>query len=189
MAGRLTLVAHAETASARRGSFPVGDEALGPRGHAAIDAFVGSLPRSEEAVTSPALAARETAHAFGLDATIDEALRDLDVGRWRGQTMEAIAAKAAADASAFIAEPSFAAHGGESIADLVERVSSWLDRRKESRIPVLAITHAAVLRAAIMGILQAPPTAFWHLDVVPLQMLTLTTDGRRWVVRSFAAQP
>ena len=48
------------------------------------------------------------------------------------------------------------------------------------------MTHAAVLRATLVAVLGAPPSAFWLIDARPLSTLTLTSDGRRWAVRGLA---
>ncbi len=51
---------------------------------AKAQAIVGSLGKVDRCWTSPARQARGTAEALGLDATVDERLRDSDYGRWQG---------------------------------------------------------------------------------------------------------
>ncbi len=175
---RLLMLAHAETAATRQTAFAAG-EGLAPRGRDAAAAL--SLPRHDLAFASAAPAARETAAALGLAATATPALRDLDVGSWAGQSLADIAATNPAGAAAFFADPAFAGHGGESIAALIARMSAWLEAMRDGRGQIVAVTHAAVVRAAAAAVLGA---AFWHIDVAPLGSLTFGSDGRRWVLRA-----
>jgi hypothetical protein len=41
-----------------------------------------------------------------------------------------------------------------------------------------------VIRAAIVHVIQAQLPSFWRIDVLPLSMTDLRTNGRRWVLRS-----
>ena len=50
----------------------------------------------------------------------------------------------------------------------------------------MAVTHAAVIRAAIVHVIEAGPKSFWRIDVLPLSLTDLRTNGRRWVFRSMA---
>jgi broad specificity phosphatase PhoE len=86
-------------------------------------------------------------------------------------------------ATAWIDDPAFAGHGGESFDMLAGRIAAWLAARRTIEGVVLAITHAAVLRAAAIAVLGAPTAAFWRIDAGPLSALTLSSDGRRWVLR------
>ena len=176
---RLLMLAHAETAATRQAAFAAG-EGLAPRGRDAAAAM--SLPRHDLAFASPALAARET--AAGLAAQETPALRDLDVGSWVGQSLADIAAADPAGAAAFFADPAFDGHGGESIATLIARMNAWLEEMRDGRGQIVAITHAAVVRATAVAVLGAPASAFWHIDVAPLSSLTFGSDGRRWTLRA-----
>ena len=179
---RLVLLAHAETDATRRSAFPDG-EGLNHKGLRAARDHSTSMPERKAALTSPAPAARETASVTRLEAGIDDGLRDLDVGRWRGRSLAEIGASAPEEATDWISNPTFAGHGGESITALIARVDTWLTTRREASGTTIAVTHAAVLRGAIVAILRAPASAFWLVDVGPLTMITLTSDGRRWALR------
>ena len=117
-------------------------------------------------------------------AVVDDALRDIDVGAWRGRTLADVAARDPVAAAAWIADPSFDAHGGEPIERVIARMARWLPTRHARQGTTLAVTHAAVLRASVVALLDAPPSAFWLVDVRPLSALALTSDGRRWAMRS-----
>ena len=68
--------------------------------------------------------------------------------------------------------------------EVIARVSPWLDRQREEGGRVIAITHPAIIRAAIVIVLGAPAASFWRIDVGPLTQAELRNDGRRWTLRS-----
>ncbi len=137
------------------------------------------VPKANEVMTSPAVAACRTAEALGLAATCEPALRDLDAGRWTGKVLSEIAPD---DLAAWLTDPDYAGHGGESVAALLARIDDFLTARLAGG-SVVAVSHGVVLRAAVMAVLGAPPSAFWRIDAPPLTILTLSSDGRRWALR------
>lgn len=86
----------------------------------------------------------------------------------------------------WIADADFKDHGGESRTDLSLRVMGWLDRVLAEGQHAVAITHATVVRAVVLGVLSAPPEAFWRIDTAPLTLTELRHDGRAWRVRFVA---
>ena len=128
----LVLVAHAETAATREAAF-ASDDGLNPRGLAAARSLRATLPRFDDAATSPAPAARESAAALGLDAPVDAALRDLDAGAWRGRSLADVAATDPDGLAAWIGDPAYAGHGGETIEALVHRMEDWLAATRDGR--------------------------------------------------------
>ncbi len=89
------------------------------------------------------------------------------------------------DLAAWLTDPHYAGHGGESVAALLARIEAFLAARLAAG-NVVAVTHGAVLRAVLVAVLGAPPSAFWRIDAPPLTMLTLSSDGRRWALREFS---
>ncbi len=81
-------------------------------------------------------------------------------------------------------DPGSAPHGGESIPQVLARVAAWIADRGRDPGHTVAITHASVIRAAIVHVIQAQLPSFWRIDVVPLSQTDLRTNGRRWVLRS-----
>jgi broad specificity phosphatase PhoE len=179
---RLTLVAHASTAATSRVAFGA-DEGLEPRGAAA--AAGSRLRRVSRAVCSPARAAVEMAAALGLAATVDAGLADWQLGGWRGRTLDEVAADHPDDVAAWLGDPDAAPHGGESLTALLARVADWLERA-DGEGHTVALTHAAVVRAAVVVTLGAPPTGFWRIDVAPLTATVLRGGPGRWTVRGTA---
>jgi broad specificity phosphatase PhoE len=86
----LSLICHAPTRAIRDAAFPA-DEPLDPQGAAMAAAAADTIRRVDEAWTSPALRARQTADALRLDARIDPLLRDLDYGSWAGRLLDEVA--------------------------------------------------------------------------------------------------
>jgi broad specificity phosphatase PhoE len=183
MPTRLTLICHGATAATRSGAFPA-DEPLEERALARAAALQPMLRRGDRAWASPALRARQTTAALGLDAVEEPALRDADHGRWTGRRLEDVQAAEPQAVIAWLSDPDAAPHGGESLSEVLRRAAAWLDARAGDGGHGVAVTHAAVIRAAILHVLEAPASAFWRLDVAPLGVTELSHDGRRWTWRA-----
>jgi broad specificity phosphatase PhoE len=85
-------------------------------------------------------------------------------------------------AASWLADPDAAPHGGESLAALVRRVGGWMDSAGLSG-HVLAVTHPAVIRAALVYALGAPTTCFWRIDIAPLSLTKLRRNATQWSLR------
>jgi broad specificity phosphatase PhoE len=48
---------------------------------------------------------------------------------------------------------------------------------------IVAISHAAMIRAAILHVLEAPLSSFWRTDIEPLAVVRMTHNGSRWTLR------
>jgi broad specificity phosphatase PhoE len=179
---RLVLVAHAATEATRTAAFST-DEALDAQGTAAVRAAV-PVRRHDSAVSSPARRCRETAAGLGLRPSIDPALRDCDFGRWQGRRLEEVSATSPDEVRAWLDDPDAAPHGGESIRALLERVRTWLHGHPPTAGTTVAVTHPAVVRAAIVAALAAGPAAFWRIDISPLTETILVGGDTRWSLRS-----
>ena len=131
---------------------------------------------------SPALRAAQTAEGLGLDAKEEPLLCDCDFGRWAGRSLTEIQAQAPEAIADWLANPRAAPHGGESFADVMTRVGSWMDGLLAGNGSVLAITHPFVIRVAIAHALGAGPETFRHIDVAPLTRAKLSGGGGRWTL-------
>jgi broad specificity phosphatase PhoE len=180
---RITLVCHATTQALRSATFG-GDAALDELGRAKAERLAGVLGAVQHCWSSPALRARETAAALGLNATVDDRLRDCEYGRWTGLKFKQVLLREPRKLVSWIRNPSDAPHGGESIPQVLERVSAWLAERERDAGHTVAVTHSAVIRAAIVHVIKAELASFWRIDVLPLSQTDLRTNGRRWVLRS-----
>ncbi len=183
MSARITLICQGPTAATRAAAFPL-DEPLEERALAAAHSLGRALRRADRVQSSPALSARQTAAALPLAAEIVLALRDCDPGRWAGRRIADIQAEEPEQVMAWISDPDAAPHGGESLAMVSKRVSGWLQDSMTAGDHTIAVTHASIVRAAILLVLDAPLQAFWRIDAAPLSVAELSSDGRRWSLRS-----
>ena len=182
MTTRLILVCHAPTAATRAAAFPA-DEPLDPHGLADATDAAGTLGRVDAVLSSPALRCVQTAAALGLEpAAVDHALRDGDAGRWTGRTLDEVAADEPDAVAAWLSDPDAAPPGGESLNDLLVRVSEWLPGVPKGT--VVAVTHPMVIRAVIVNAIAATPASFWRIDVAPLTQTVLRGNSARWTLRS-----
>lgn len=170
---RLTLICHARTIAQKLARFPT-DE---PVENLAVpsDAFRARLAVTRRLVCAPELRTQQTAAWFGVDAQIDQALRDCDWGRWHGQSIKDLQANENQALQAWLADPEAAPHGGESVRQLTQRVAKWLDTIAAAPGHVVAVTHPFVMRAALIQVLQG--AAFHAIDVEPLAMIDLRFNG------------
>ena len=86
---------------------------------------------------------------------------------------------------AWISDIETAPPGGESVAAMVARVALRLAQQISIGGHTVVVTHPAIVRGAIISVLDAPIRSFWQIDVLPWSMTELTSDGRRWALRSF----
>jgi broad specificity phosphatase PhoE len=180
---RLLLVRHAPTPATRASAFPT-DEPLDDAGRAAAPDLAKALPGRHETVSSPALRCRETAAAAGLSDPHDEPrIAECDFGAWAGRTFADVHEAHPEAATAWMRDADAAPHGGESLRTFAGRIAAWLDDQADLTGRAVAITHAGVVKSAVIHALGAPLDAFWRIDVAPLSITELhARDGERWTV-------
>ena len=184
MTTRLKLLCHASTAAARSAAFPA-DEPLDEQGRRKLANIPNRLLQADRYLTSPALRAVQTAEALLIEASVDAGLRECDYGRWTGRSLVDVQAQEPERVGEWLSDPAAAAHGGELVLALIERVGAWLDAQKATPGVTVAVTHASVIRAAIVHAIEAGPRSFWRIDVAPLSLTRLScADGGRWTLAS-----
>lgn len=183
MPPRLTLIANASTPAVREACFPL-DESLDDYGRRDAAEIADQFRSASVVLASPAKRALETAAILGLDPEIDISLRDLDLGSWAGCTISSIADTNAEALASWLSDPSSTPHGGESVEGLFARISLWMRAISERQGRIVAVTHPAVVRAAILAAIHAGPSSYWHIDIAPLSVVELTSNGRRWALKS-----
>jgi broad specificity phosphatase PhoE len=179
---RLTLLRHAATAATQRPSFPA-DEPADAAALQKARALAPRLGRHDAVWSSPARCARETAEALGLVPTLCSSLDDASAGAWRGLRLDELALADPQALAAWTRDPDFAPPGGEPLTSVLARAGRWLDELAGSGQRVLAVTHAVVIRAAVVHALSAPPAAALRIDVAPLSRTLLHARDGRWTVR------
>ena len=180
---RLTLLAAAGPGS-REARFPE-DAPLPRRAFDSVTESPPALPFVDLCFSAPSVRCHQTIAALGLQMPVidDPLLRDISAGSWAGLTPDDVAARDPHALAAWTADPSSAPPGGESVDMVRWRVGRWLDSLPANAGPVLAVTTSAVIRAAVVNVLNAPTASFWHVDVPPLSTVQLTSYNGRWNVR------
>ena len=161
MVRRLLLVRHAPTAATGR-AFAADEPILDPG--AVTAALAGRLPSGAGALSSPKLRCIQTAAAAGMAAAIEPRLTECDFGTWEGTPFTD---------TVWPSDPDAAPHGGESLNRFFARVAGWLGSLPEDALPLVAFTHAGVIRAAVAHALGGTIDAFWRVEVAPLSVVEL----------------
>lgn len=79
-------------------------------------------------------------------------------------------------------DPHASPHGGETLAAFAVRVARWLDGQAARDDSAVVITHAGVVRAALVHALGAPLRSFWRVDAAPLAVTELHSRDGGWIV-------
>lgn len=186
---RLTLLACARSSSVLGMRFD-DERRLDATGLREVQLAAPSLARLAAAdlrYCSPSVRCRETGELLGLTPLAQPALRDCDMGRWRGYTLQEVTRHEPRAVDAWLTEPRAAPHGGESLLEFIRRVGGWLDTRPVSGAEwAVAVTEPSVLRAALCYALRTSPHAYWHVDAHPLSAVSLYGRPGDW---SLALEP
>ncbi|WP_405015465.1 histidine phosphatase family protein [Kitasatospora sp. NBC_01539] len=178
--------------SARTARFDDGRplDALGLR---TATAARGTLRPAGRVLRSPTPRCRQTADALGLSPHADDepALAPCAMGRWRGRTLDEVAAAEPDAVGRWLTDPDAAPHGGEPLRSLLDRVAGWLDALAlrdggsdgDGPARLIAVVEPEVVRAAALHALGAPASAFRRLDVAPLTATEFSGRAGRWNVR------
>jgi ribonuclease H / adenosylcobalamin/alpha-ribazole phosphatase len=143
-------------------------------------------------VTSPlrraVQTAEEVAATTGAPVVTDAGFRETDFGAWEGLTFAQVRERWPAELAAWLADPAAAPPGGESFAEVSERVTAALHRvlAARERQTVLIVSHVTPIKVLVAAALLAPPAALYrmHLDVAALSRIDWYADGPA-VLRSF----
>ncbi|MEV6794120.1 histidine phosphatase family protein [Streptomyces sp. NPDC051320] len=185
MSDRVTLVTAARSSSRLAERFD-DDRPLDQAGLHEVQLSAGALVplgAAELRYCSPTVRSRATGNALGFAPLAQPALSDCDMGRWRGFTLAEVTAREPAAVDTWLADPRSAPHGGESLLGFIARVGGWLETRPACDGSIVAVAEPAVVRAALVYALKAPPSTYWNVDVRPLSTVTLTGRPGRWSLR------
>jgi broad specificity phosphatase PhoE len=163
----------------RVGGFPAAEEGLDEGGLRKATKYRFAASTSSVWLTSPLLAAKQTADALGVLAVVDQALCDIDHGPWAGRNFADLQATDPVSLAAWVSDPARGAPGGESLEDVSARLADWLDRQARGITPVVAVTHPMVIRAMIATALNIPAPATLRIDIAPLST-TVLSFNRMW---------
>ncbi|WP_402464666.1 histidine phosphatase family protein [Isoptericola aurantiacus] len=140
------------------------------------------LPRPGALVASPMIRTQETAAAIGrrlgLPVAVDERLAECRFGAWEGLGPAEVEEGWPGGLLDWVTGGTVAPPGGESYADLGDRVAPAIEDvvgRSFGATTVL-VAHAAVIRSVVGQALDAPPTAWGRIRVPPCSL----TVVREW---------
>jgi probable phosphoglycerate mutase len=124
-----------------------------------IDAVVSSPLR--RAVDTAAIAAAE----LGLTPAVDDDLRETDFGEWEGFTLAEIQQRWPAAVALWRHDPEQPPPGGESFADVAQRVTRARDRllRDYSGQTVLVVSHISPIKILLCRALGVPLGTVYRL--------------------------
>lgn len=182
---QLILARHGETAPNRRGVLLGRDDpGLTDRGRSQARALAAWVAERDptRVVSSPLARCRDTAatiaEACSLDAVADDRLIEVDYGEWEGRALGDIPDDASAR---WRSDAHFRPPGGESLADVQERVGNWCRELAASGgdATVVAVSHVSPIKAAVVWALDAGPEAAWRMwvEVASVTRLGLRPDG------------
>ncbi|KSW28563.1 histidine phosphatase family protein [Cellulomonas sp. B6] len=146
----------------------------------------GDIPYPSEVVASPMVRTQETAGVIaarlGLAVRTDAAFQEADFGAWQGLTAEQIEERWPGELEPWHTSGRVRPPGGESIADVGERLRRGLDalRAGGPDRTVVVVSHAVAIRAALGVTLGSDPGTWSQLRVAPasVSIVRLFTDRR-----------
>ncbi|MEU1482613.1 bifunctional RNase H/acid phosphatase [Streptomyces sp. NPDC005752] len=186
------LLRHGETAltpekrfSGSGGSDPELSETGRHQAACAAEAFA-ARGAVQDIVSSPLRRCRQTAEAvalrLGLEVRIEDGLRETDFGAWEGLTFAEVRERHGPDLTTWLASPDAApTGGGESFAEVAERVSATRDRliARYAGRTVLLVTHVTPIKTLVRLALGAPPESLFRMELSPASVSTVAyyADG------------
>lgn len=191
---RLLLVRHGEV-EANRSFRYLGrrDDALTNRGREQAKAVSATLEqlKIDAVVASPLRRAFETAEIIaaraGITVKVDDRLVELDFGDWDGRSRAEVVA--ASDGGrrmveAWEADPTLPVPGGESLAELQQRVVALADDFAECRggATVVMVSHMGAIKTLLLAALGLPLTSAARIFLDPAT-ISVVDWGSRPVVR------
>jgi ribonuclease H / adenosylcobalamin/alpha-ribazole phosphatase len=132
--------------------------------------------------------AEQVAAVTGLPVVTEDGFRETDFGAWEGLTFAEVRERWPSEMTAWLADPEVAPPGGESFAEVSERVTAARQRVLAGRTGqrVLIVSHVTPIKTLVAAAVLAPPAALYrmHLDVAALCEIDWYADGPA-VLRSF----
>jgi broad specificity phosphatase PhoE len=186
----LIVVRHGQTGhNAGRLLSGRGEAQLDAEGERQARALGACLAHPGRVVCSPLARARATAAAItevagGPAPEVDERWIELDYGEWEGAPLAEVPRAAWAE---WMADPHFRPPGGETLAELDERVAAAcsdvaVDAADED---VVVVTHVSPIKAAVTWALGSSDALSWRLHVATASITRIAMGGRGPVLHTF----
>jgi alpha-ribazole phosphatase len=154
-------------------------------------ALARRLPRPARWIVTPLSRTRRTAEAIfaagypAVPLAMEPALTEQSLGEWHGLAHADLPARLSLPAHAFwpLAGDE-RPPGGESIADVIERAGTALERltRTYAGEDVVVVSHGGTIRAAVAHALGIGPDSALHLAIQNLSLTRLERHGAGWRV-------
>jgi probable phosphoglycerate mutase len=175
------------------------DPALSETGVAqaqAVAQYLSKIGGVDAVISSPMLRARQTADtvaaALGLDVVENDAWIECSFGEWDGFTFAEVQEKWPEALNAWMESTSVAPPGGESFDACARRARSARDSVLAAYPgkTVVVITHVTPIKLMVRGVLQAPMTSLFRMELRPASITEIHwyADGLA-SLKSFNLQP
>lgn len=154
----------------------------------------------EHVVASPVRRTRESAdlvgERLGLSVSEEPGFAEMEFGDWDGRTFAEIAARDKAALDAWLGDRSVPPPGGESFAQVEERVLAGLDRVLETYAggTILVVSHVTPIKTLVAHALGAPLESGFRMELAPASVSEVVfypaPDGAaRGSLRRYNVQP
>jgi broad specificity phosphatase PhoE len=180
MTKRLLIVAHAPTAQTVALTF-------GNAGEPGTEDVQRLNGRVASWFGGPEQACQATALCLGGEAEPIAELRECDFGTWAGRTLVDVALQDACALEGWLHDPYAAPHGGESLAELINRVGGVLDDHPWPQGRSVAVVTPLVARAAAVHALGVPAEVIFRIDIAPLGRLLISRSDQIWRMQGLTA--
>lgn len=133
----------------------------------------GDIPYPTELVASPMVRTQQTAgiigERIGLTPRTEDGFKEADFGVWQGLTSAQIEQRWPGQLEPWHTEADIRPEGGESVADVGERIAAALDGLLDAGTgrTVVVVSHAVAIRAALGRTMGAQPGSWSQLRVAP----------------------
>jgi len=172
---RLILVRHGRTAWHAEGRYAgTADVELDDVGRKQVELVVKRLADAgvEHVYSSPLSRclelAERVAESHGLDVTVDERLREIDLGRWDGVLYTDIIKNDGEILKKWTADPSsVTVPDGESLAAVQERSMQWFSQAVADypEGTIIASSHGGPIRSILAAVIEMPLSRIFRLQV------------------------
>lgn len=132
----------------------------------------GDVAYPSQVVASPMVRTQETAGIvagrLGLPVRVDAAFQEVDFGQWQGLTADDIESGWPGELEPWSTTGRVRPPGGESVADVGERLRRGLDGLREGGPrTVVVVSHAIAIRAALGVTIGTDPGTWCRLRIAP----------------------
>ncbi|WP_244316634.1 histidine phosphatase family protein [Kosakonia arachidis] len=173
----MQLICQGETLANRNSQFPF-DAPLTETSVSRVHELKKCVGPFSKIWTAPDLPARQTTCELGLEGESVPELMEPSYGSWTSIPIKQIIEQEHEAFQCWLSGD--APPGGENIAQVMARTRTWLSQRIADQGCQCAIVSSAVIRAIVIQLLDAPASSFQLIDIHPLSMTLLRSNGKRW---------